>query len=472
MGKLSDTDLQTQSNPSVIDQINRFMAKPLYVALAALLTLLCNVFSLELPAYTVIAAIFVYTSLFGKDLLPIAPFFIFGYLSPSGNNNPGHTQNSVFSAGNGGIYIGCLGALMVLGLIYRVIRDRKIFFSRKCALLPGMLVLSGAYLLSGLGSPAYPDVLGSNLLFAGLQCCALLLPYWLLCCGVDWKQARRDYLAWIGFSAGSILLCQILYIYLQGGVVIDGVIQREYIYTGWGMHNNLGGMLAMMIPFAFYLAAKYRKGWIGTVVGSAFLIGVLMTCSRSSILTGSCVYLICITLMLHYARNRRHNTIALVTVTCIILAVLIFFHRPLLRLFSDLLQKGLDPSSRDMIYHEGLKLFTQAPVFGNSFYSPGFIPWDWATVESFSGFFPPRWHNTVVQLLASCGIVGMGAYLFHRIQTVRLFLKKACKENVFIACSMGVLLICSLFDCHFFNVGPVLFYSAGLAFMENCFNYR
>ncbi len=128
----------------------------------------------------------------------------------------------------------------------------------------------------------------------------------------------------------------------------------------------------------------------------------------------------------------------------------------------------MDPSSRDTIYKEGLALFAQAPVFGSSFHSPGFIPWDWATVESFSGFFPARWHNTVIQLLASCGIVGIGAYLFHRIQTVRLLFKIPSKETVFIACSLGTLLICSMFDCHFFNIGPTLFYSAALAFGENC----
>lgn len=468
----SNTDLQTQSSRSVTDRINTFMATPNYVVVVAFLTLICNIFALELSVYTVIAAIFVYTSLFGKDLLPIAPFFLFGYLTPSVNNNPGYTQNSVFSIERGGIYIGCLGAIMVLGLAYRVIRDRKLFFSRKNALLPGMLILSGAYLLSGLGSKAYPDALGSNLLFAGLQCCAVILPYWLLCGGVDWKLARRDYLAWMGFCAGGVLLCQIIFIYCQGSAIIDGIIHREFIFTGWGMHNNLGGMLAMMIPFAFYLAAKYHKGWIGTVIGSTFLIGILMTCSRSSILTGVCVYVAGIILMLHYARNRKHNFIALVTTICVVVTVLGLFYKPLLRLFSDLLQLGMDPSSRDTIYEEGLKLFSQSPVFGNSFYSPGFTPWDWSVVESFSGFFPPRWHNTVIQLLASCGVVGLGAYLFHRAQTVGVFLKKACKENVFIACSLGVLLICSLFDCHFFNIGPVLYYSTALAFAENCYNYR
>ena len=32
--------------------------------------------------------------------------------------------------------------------------------------------------------------------------------------------------------------------------------------------------------------------------------------------------------------------------------------------------------------------------------------------------------------------------------------------------SVMILLLCSLLDCHFFNVGPTLFYSVTLAFLE------
>ena len=31
-----------------------------------------------------------------------------------------------------------------------------------------------------------------------------------------------------------------------------------------------------------------------------------------------------------------------------------------------------------------------------------------------------------------------------------------------------MLLLCSLLDCHFFNIGPTLFYSMALAFGEHC----
>ena len=450
----------------VINRTNHFLATPPYVLVVMLLTVIANVFSAELVVYTFFALVAIYTCLLGNDLLPLMPLFIGGYLAPSVENNPGRNEVSVFS-GYSGIYLACLSVCIVAALIFRLIKDKQRFFTAKPILLSGMLVLLGAYLLSGIGSAAYPEAIAKNLFFALLQGAAIILPYWLFSCGVNWKNVRKDYFAWIGFATGGVLICQILWIYYSGNVIVDGIIHRKYIFTGWGMYNNIGAMLAMMTPYAFCLASKYRKGWIGTVVGSIFLICLLLTCSRSSILTGIAGYCVCVILMLYHAKNRKHNTIALISISVVILLTIIFFRDQLLRLFSGLINKGLDPSSRDDIYVQGLKSFTKAPIFGNSFFPTGYQPWAWYTTEGFGKIFPPRWHNTIVQLLAGCGIVGLAAYILHRVQTIRLFLQHKTKENRFIACSLLILLVASMFDCHFFNIGPVLFYSMALAFAEN-----
>lgn len=467
---LSNGETGLRDPLSVANRINGFLASPMYVAVMAALTVLAHMLALECVLYTVFAAVAVYVCIWGQDLLPMLPLVIYSYIAPSAGNNPGRNEEAIFYAAHGGIYLLCLGVCIVAGLAFYVIKNRKAFLRRKYRLLPGLLALLAAYLLGGIGTSAYPNVAGKNLLFALLQGGALLLPYVLLSGGVDWKKARSDYFAWTGFCVGGVLLCQVLWAYPQGNVVVDGVIHRMRLYTGWGMHNNIGGMLAMMIPFAFYLAAKYRRGWIGTVLGSALLIGVLLSCSRSSILAGCCIYIACVVAMLSYARNRRGNTVAVIVVVSVALVAGILFREQLYRLFSDVLERGLDPSDRDVIYWEGFALFRQAPIFGNSFYSPGYTPWEWSEIASFSNFFPPRWHNTLVQLLCCCGLVGVAAYLFHRVQTVVLLVKNPSMEKVFIGFFVAVLLMGSLFDCHFFNVGPGLFYAMALAFAENTEN--
>lgn len=448
------------------EKLNMFLATPQYVALIMVLTLCSNILGMELPVYTVFTALMVYICLFGRDLLPIMPIVIAGYISPSAANNPGRNSDSVFS-GAGGVYIAVLGVCMALAVVIYVVRHIKTYLRKKYKLLPGMLLLWAAYMLSGIGIPGYWESFSRNLLFAFLQGASICLIYVLFSGGVDWSKATRDYFAWIGFFAGCALFCQILWIYISADIIVDGVIHRYRIVTGWGIHNNLGGMLAMMIPFAFCLATRFRRGWLGTVAGSVLLFGVILSCSRNAILTGSAVYFMGIVLMLYYARNRRANTIAALLSIGIAAMLVIIFNQQILRLFSDLLGMGFDPNSRDSIYSRGMQLFAEYPIFGGSFFSPSYEAWGWATTEAFTGFFPPRWHNTFVQLLASCGVVGLAAYLVHRFQTIRLILRNHSKQKNFIACSILALLVCSLFDCHFFNIGPTMFYAMALANAEN-----
>ena len=451
---------------SLFQKLDRFMTTPGYIMLIMALTALSNLFGLELPVYTVFVVLFAYICIFGKDLLPVIPMVICCYVAPSVNNNPGRNTESVFA--QAGVYFVILGVVLAAVLIYRAIRDRKAYKGRKFAFLSGLLILSAGYLLGGIGSAGYKDHALQSIFFAFLNCVALCAPYLLLSGCVKWDSARKDYLAWTGFGAGCLLLLEIGWIYYSGNVITEGIIERKAIYTGWGMYNNIGATLAMMIPFPFYLATKYRKGWIGACTGSLFLVGVVLTCSRGSILCGGAIWFICIILMLYFAHNRRAN---IITVACFLVGgvvLLLFFGEKLLNLFSSLLDRGLDPSNRDSIYMDGFRLFAKYPIFGGSFFSTEYTPWGWSTNKAFTGFIPPRWHNTYVQLLASCGVVGFAAYALHRWQTAKFFLRTKSPEKIFIACSIVVLLTTSLFDCHFFNIGPALFYSAALAFAENC----
>lgn len=443
------------------------MRTPGYILLVASLAGLSNALGLEVLVFSLFAVFAVYACIRGEDLLPVLPLLICGFLSVSANNNPGKNTESVLSMAGSGIYLTCVAVIVGICLLYRIIREFRRYTKTKYSLLSGMLILTAAYILGGIGSRGYTANALRSIFFAALNGVAIMLPYVMFSGNVRWERTRKDYLIWTGFGVGCLLLWEIAWIYLTGNVVEAGIINRKAIYTGWGMYNNIGSTLAMTIPFPFYLATKYRKGWIGTLAGSFFLVGVLLTCSRTSIFCGCAIYFVCVLLMLFYAHDKKANTFTLIFFTAGILVVLLVFREQIMNLFSNILEKGFDSSDRDDIYQEGFKLFSKYPIFGGSFFSTEYVPWAWATNTSFTDVFPPRWHNTFVQLLASCGIVGLGAYLFHRWQTVKLFWRKPSPENIFTACSILVLLGTSMFDCHFFNIGPVLFYSMALAFAEN-----
>ena len=464
-------DRVRQSGP--VEAVNAFLRTPGFVILIAVMTALSNVFSLELYLYSAFILISIFIAVLGTDLLPMMPIVICCYIAPSPENNPGRNEGSIFYPQNGGIYLIVLAALFVAALIFRLASDPQIgkgrFFKEKRALLSGMLLLGLGYLLSGVGMEQYAELFGSNLLFAVIQFVSVFLLYYIFTAAVKWEQAPKDYFAWVGLCAGFVVLAQLLDNYFSGRIFMEGTgtMDRELISTGWGMHNNIGGMMAMVLPFAFYLACKRRHGWIYNILGTVLLVGVVLSCSRTSMIVAAVGYCVCAVILLRDPVNRKANVRVYVTAAAVVAAVAVLFFRELWNVFALFFEELFLVSERDNLFVYGMKQFASHPIFGGSFFPQGeYVPWDWANLESFSSFFPPRWHNTLVQIAASCGVVGLIGYGVHRFQTVKLLVKDMSAEKLFILISIGSLLAMSLLDCHFFNVGPVLFYSMALAFAE------
>ncbi len=466
---------QLRQSPRV-QAINSFLRSPGYILALSLLTVVCNLLGFELVYYTLVIALGLYVITLSKDLLPIMPMIMLCYIVPSVKNNPGRHGDSIFSFSNGGAYILVLASVVVVFLIWRLISDKEMgsaFLTRKRSLVSGMLFLGVGYLLSGIGSYRYFDVFGRNLLFAFLQFISIALLYFLFTATVDWFNVPKDYLAWMGLGIGFTVLPQLLMAYLSGQAFMEGTgtMDRELIYTGWGMHNNIGGLMVMMIPFAYYLAYTKKHSWVYNLLGTILLGGVMLSCSRTAMAVGAGIYLVCAVILLKNKRTRKENLWVYCIGALAVLGFVAVFFEKLMEIFSLFFEEIGLVSKRDVLLENGLKKFGNDPIFGGSFFfkgTPGeFVPWDFSEQATFSSFFPPRWHNTLVQIAASCGVVGLVGYGFHRFQTFRMLWRNRSTENLFIALYLAVLLLCSLMDCHFFNVGPVLFYSMALAFAEN-----
>lgn len=450
---------------------DRWLRTPWYVLTLAVLTAICNLLGLDLGLYTLFMGLGIYISLLGGDFLPLMPIVILCYVAPSRENNPGRYPGSVFYPANGGIYLGLLFALFVACLVWRLVKDPELggrkFWNTERYLLPSMMFLGASYLLSGIGMDEYFSILGQNIVFAIIQCFAVIGLYWLFTGSVRWNKAPRGYLAWIGIAVGFVVLVQLLENYLSGRIFENGTLNRELIATGWGMHNNVGCMMAMMMPFAFYLAAKTKRGWLFNILGTVLFLGTLLSCSRGSMLMAGLAYGLCAFLLLKNPESRKQNLKVYLMALGAVVAVIAVLMPKLIGVFRLFISQLGNVSQRDNLLYYGICQFLSEPVFGGSFFPQGsYVPWDWANLDEFSSFFPPRWHNTLVQMLASCGTVGITAYLIHRCRSIQLFWRRRSVEHTFLAISLGVLLCAGLLDCHFFNVGPVLFYSMALAFAE------
>ena len=151
-------------------------------------------------------------------------------------------------------------------------------------------------------------------------------------------------------------------------------------------------------------------------------------------------------------------------ITVIVFAVI---YRDALALYikefiEDLLKGGAKGNTRMVIWSQAVDNYRSSPLFGVGFYVKfSYIP------NSGLGFMPYMCHNTVLQLLSSCGTIGIIAYAVHRIQTIKCFIKNVTIERTFIFITISGLLLTSLVDNHIFNIFPTLVYSSLTAVIVN-----
>ncbi len=440
-----------------------------YVYGVCALAALANMASLEIPVYTCYILMAIGICLFCRDFLPITPIVVSCYIAPSLRNNPGVNSNTIFSAEGGGIYLLILVAAFLIALLWRLRTDKEVgfrkLFQTKRRLSAGILLLGIAYMLSGLGATWGKGLFIKNLFFSFLQFISVALFYFLLTGMVGWGKSYKRYFAHVGVALGLAICAELAFIYATQPVLQDGIIHRKYIYTGWGMYNNLGGLLIMLLPFPFYFACRGRRYFGGIGMAVLFMIGALFTNSRGSILTGLLIFVLGTLLTVMFAHKRRKTAIIFTAVLVSTGVGLALWGDVFARLFQEILEKGME-TTRYEIYDNGIRQFLKYPLLGGGFYPIDYIPWDFSEIAAFSSFFPPRWHNTVIQLLACCGITGLIAYGLHCLQVTVLLIKKASMFKAVVALSCLALMVSSMVDCHFFNIGPVLFYSIALALAE------
>ena len=113
-------------------------------------------------------------------------------------------------------------------------------------------------------------------------------------------------------------------------------------------------------------------------------------------------------------------------------------------------------SGRLSIWKIGLEHFSSNPIFGVGWYQ---CTWHYHA-------FPPRYHNTFIQLMGATGLLGLLGYLFHRFETCFVVFKKITLEKSFALICIAGLMVANLVDCHFFNIWLGFGYGFLLAFME------
>ncbi len=457
------------TNNKIVSLINKFLYSKLYIILIGVLTLLCNIFSFEIPLFYIVVTLgVVIPFFFCDDYLPVIVPLSMTYVSISWKANNVLLETSLFG-GSKVAHLYVLVVLIALFIIPRLIFDviRKKERRVKPSLWLGYLILTPCYVLGGIFSGFYD---GKTALFGLVNVLSISGCYFIILYAINWKNVKKDYFFWVMMTLGLVVSVEAIYMFIGNIVWGNRYLYKDYssMYTGWGMRNNIAAQISICTTAPLYLAIKSKKiNWLYILASVVMMFGCMLTNSRGGVFVTVLMFVVGF-VFLFIKSNRKQRIVAVTTTTLLFIAFRTFFivsKDVLLANFPRL----FDPKSittflngREFNWSDAIQDFKHNVFFGVGFYQcKAYQFFNFST-----GFVPPRYHNIYLQYLASTGLVGLFAYLFHRYQTLKLTFRKPTLEKTFIYFTVVALVLTSMVDNHFFNMGPGLNYCVALAFIE------
>ncbi len=439
-----------------------FYSSLYYPILVALLVYISHTFSVELLAIILVGLSASIGVVLCKDIkYVLAPaLMIFFCLS---KNNVYYKNGSFFSVDTLTTVAIIAGVFIVSLIAHFIIYKKHIDFKSaiRSPLFLGYVTFSIGILLNGLFDKDSFSLL--NLGFTFLLTVSYIVVFYILYIGIDFTEDFKKYLIYVLFISSLLITCELYSLFLTGQIRFEnGEIVKESIVTGWGIWNTMGCYLSMLLPIHFYLATFVKKyGFIFYITGLISYLSIVLSLSRSSLLAGTFVIGISIIISCFKGENKVINRIISGVLCAIGILGIILLWDKISNILGDYISRGLDDNGRFEIYKFGIKKFLNNPIFGGGFYNAYY---------NVTNGLPFGYHNTLIQMMASCGIVGLLGYSFHRYQTIKLFIKKRSFENAFLGLCVCALLITSLLDVHMISLYPAIYYSIILIAIEKSNN--
>lgn len=449
-------------------KIKEWLNSYIYPFVLGLIVVISNVFALEVLCYSLIFALGSLTILFSEDTKPLIPILLTFCMCMSYKNGISYSPpDSISNIYDNPIIIGYFiflvinVALFVLARLF-LLNDLKKLFNRSLYLLPGLLALSVAYLLGGVGSNAYSI---NDFLFATSNALMLLGIFILFAdTAFDKNTDALKYLSYVAVMTTSIIILQMMRIYICQVEFVEGSIEKWTIVTGWGCHNNFAGYLLICFPFIFYLMIKEKNRWfLYQLLILVSSIAIVLTESRNGIIILIPTFIISQIIFLW----KNHNIKTLLYFASLILigiGIIIWKFDTIYALFNEMIETGLHLNGRDTLYKVGWQNFLNNMIFGSGWFGLEEIMEPYIPPLSFA----PQWkyHNFIIQILASCGIFGAICFVFLFINIVYLLFKKQfIKDRIVIILSITLLLATSFVDNFFYDYGFERYFAIMLCVM-------
>lgn len=444
-----------------VQSLRRFYEGDLYLAIVALAVATAYCLSIELFVAPVLILFCGAGLIVSKDFKPyIIILLLFVYMVPPAHMQPdsGAFTNSYYYKHLDVLMV--YAALILITLIARFIIHGGFtkIFTTKTKLTFFVIPLAIAFLTNGFFAEDYRV---GNLIFGFVMAFCMCFLYLVIVHNIDYDENTVTYFCKACFYIALALIIELIYAYATCNFFEDGVVNKEIMSLGWGIGNNYGAMVAILIPPILYLITVEKRWYIYYVGAILTFVATIFSFSRAAILVGTTAFIFGLIVIMLVGKNAKKCIIANVAMLIIGLAVVFIRRDALSVIFKSILDMKFSDRGRFKLWRLARDNFIAHPVFGGGFYSCEFVS---------RGFLPSFYHNTVLEIAAATGAFGLAAYLAFRAKTVYLCARRLNLERLFLGLMLAVLLGTSLLDNHMFNVYPLFYHAVIIALIELDFN--
>lgn len=351
-------------------------------------------------------------------------------------------------------------ALILAGFLIFGIRNRHHVNKphKGSGILGSLALFAGLLFFNGLGSETYQI---KNIVLPFLYFVSLILLFLYFSAFIRFDRSVFDYFMLCLVFFAITIDVQILEWVINDLEIIEGHVNKNIGFIGWGFFTTVGGLLAMLLPAGFYFAKDHKHGWIGYCTSILTAICIILAQSRGGMLWGGIIGVICVINLCISGKNRTVNRWLTFSFLVIGLLGVVAVWDKISLVIQNYLTMGFDDNGRFNLWKAGIQNLLKHPLLGAGFYDPSIYYGGW-TYQ----FFPYMCHNTVLELLSAGGLIITAAYLVHRWMTVVLFFRKPNSFKMYAGfCVLGIILF-SMTDLLFFLFYPTFTYSFLLMMME------
>ncbi len=374
-------------------------------------------------------------------------------------------------------------AVLVLAvLIYRLIRSGLPgeMLGKRGLLFWGIILFDGALLLGGIFSSTMSL---RSFAWSVMIAAFLLLGYMFFTTVIANSHDGIAYTCKTLVALGYSVLLQVLIIsyrlHLHDNLFYvfqnQTVLNRNMMYLTWGPSTIIAAALVLPLVGALYLMQNRRWPIFSLFSALLFWGATIFINTRSAMIVGAVALLCGVVICCIRGKNRKINRIAVLSLLCLLLVAIIVFiqnfpnsYKSIVDSILSHLRLDLDAgdinqfsSSRIPIWKDGISDFLSSPIFGVGF-RYGFLTPETASENLFSNMY----HCILIQILASIGIVGAFAFLWHLKQIFEVGVRRFSSSRCLLLLGPACIIAMSLVDNFFFYPNFILIYTALLACAE------